>query len=87
MAIKLLNDNQLNYKNLEINLEDIHLKKPISNVFLYQMNPENTDKHKINGFSHVVIDGLSIKKNSIIQVMKNIVHLIRPNENCTIFVI
>ena len=39
------------------------------------MNPENTDKKKINEISFMIVDGLSIRKNTLSKVMANITKL------------
>jgi len=33
------------------------------------MNPENTDSKKINGIDFMIVDGLSIRKNTIKKVL------------------
>jgi hypothetical protein len=39
------------------------------------MNPENPDAKKINGCDWIIIDGLSIKKNALADVLRKIVRL------------
>ncbi len=39
-------------------------------IVLYQMNPENPDPKKINGFDVVIFDGLSIRDKRIEKVIK-----------------
>ena len=55
------------------------------NAQFLQMNPENPDTKKINHFDMILIDGYSIRKGSIKEVIKNIVKL--ANENAIIFVL
>jgi len=35
----------------------------------------------------MVVDGLSIRKNTITEVLENVVSLIRLSDKCTVFVI
>lgn len=39
------------------------------------MNPENTDRKKINEISFMIVDGLSIRKNTLSKVMANVTKL------------
>ncbi len=40
------------------------------------MNPENTDSKKINDIDFMVIDGLSIRKNTLLKAMDNCMKLL-----------
>ena len=51
----------------DLNLNADLLKK----VRLYQMNPLNTDRNKINGISFMVIDGFNLKAGTMNSVVKN----------------
>ena len=44
-----------------------------------QVNPDNPDAKKINGFEWVVIDGFSIRQGRIGQVLQQSLKLISPN--------
>jgi hypothetical protein len=51
-----------------------------SNKFeLFQMNPENPDEKKINDCDWIVIDGFSVKKNSLPSILKKIGKLGKRN--------
>lgn len=39
------------------------------------MNPENTDSKKINEISFMIIDGISIRKNTLNQAFDNCLKL------------
>lgn len=51
------------------------------------MNPENTDKKKINDVSFMIIDGLSIRKNTLSKVMANVTKLMDQGEEVEFLVI
>ena len=51
------------------------------------MNPENTDKKKINEISFMIIDGLSIRKNTLSKVMANVIKLMGLEEEVEFLVI
>lgn len=59
MASRILEKGILEYKDFSITTEKINPIK--ENIMLYQVNPENPDPNKINGFKVVVIDGLVLK--------------------------
>lgn len=51
-----------------------------SNKFeLFQMNPENPDEKKINECDWIVVDGFSVKKNSLPSILKKIGKLGKRN--------
>jgi hypothetical protein len=51
------------------------------------MNPENTDKKKINEVNFMVVDGLSIRKNTLGRVMANVGKLMRQEEDVEFLVV
>lgn len=46
---------------------------------LYQVNPENPDPNKLNEFKFVLIDGLSIKPNTLKNVLRKFLPLMLQN--------
>jgi hypothetical protein len=54
---------------------------------LIQMNPENTDKKKINEVNFMVVDGLSIRKNTLGRVMANVGKLMSQEEDVEFLVV
>lgn len=51
------------------------------------MNPENTDKKKINEVNFMVVDGLSIRKNTLGRVMADVAKLMRQEEDVEFLVV
>jgi hypothetical protein len=45
------------------------------------MNPENLDNKKINDIEFMLIDGFSIRPNTIVKVLKNSVKLFKKTED------
>ncbi len=56
-------------------------------VQLIQMNPENTDKKKINDVNFMVIDGLSIRKNTLGKVIASVAKLMCQEDEVEFLVI
>ncbi len=54
---------------------------------MIQMNPENTDKKKINEVNFMVVDGLSIRKNTLGRVMANVGKLMSQEEDVEFLVV
>lgn len=77
MASRILDKGILEYKDISITTEKIHPIK--ENIMLYQVNPENPDPNKINGFKVVVIDGLVLKENKIKRVLSKFLPLMVKN--------
>ncbi len=75
MATRLYEKGYLKYKDIEIKMEDYHIKK--DNIVLYQMNPENPDPKKINDFSVAIFDGLAIKHKTLKSVLRCMKKVIR----------
>jgi len=42
----------------------------MNRVRLYQMNPLNVDKNKINNIDWLIIDGFNLKKGTLINAIK-----------------
>lgn len=83
MATRLYEKGFLKYKDMEISIKDMEIDR--RKVVLYQMNPENPDPKKINGFNTVIFDGLSIKENTIKRVIKSMLKVLE--ERCKILII
>lgn len=74
---KLFETGEIQYKGNKLSTEKINPKN--QNVVLYQANPENPDANKLNGFKFVLIDGLSIKPNTIKNVIRKFLPLMLDN--------
>ena len=83
MSSRLKETGFLKFKDIDINLKNLNIQE--ENVSLVQMNPENPDERKINMCDLIFIDGYSIKKNSICEVIKNVMKL--AGKNCTIVIL
>lgn len=51
------------------------IRPVLEKINLYQMNPENPDPKKLNGFKVVMIDGIALKTNSIKKVLSKFLSL------------
>ena len=72
----------MKFKDIDIDLMAMNLNH--ENVSLLQMNPENPDEHKINNCDLIVIDGYSIKKGAMKDIIRKTLKL---SENTTFLVI
>ena len=63
----------LKLKDVEIDLKSMKIEK--DNVSFMQMNPENPDKNKINECDLIMIDGYSIRKGTLKEVIKSMIQL------------
>jgi hypothetical protein len=68
MATRLYDKGFLKYKDIDISLASLNMEK--EKVVLYQMNPENPDTKKLNGFAVAIFDGFAIKDKTIKKVIK-----------------
>ncbi len=55
-----------------------------SKVELFQMNPENPDEKKINDCDWIVIDGFSVKKNTLSSILKKVSKLGKNSFNLAV---
>jgi hypothetical protein len=53
----------LKFKDIDIDLKKLDIQN--SNISLLQMNPSNPDEKKINECDLIIIDGFSLKKDSL----------------------
>ena len=83
MLTRLKEINCLTLKEINIDLKDFNIHG--DNVHFLKINPENPEESKINSFDFIFIDGFSIRKGSIRQVLKNMVSSAR--ENATVVVL
>lgn len=67
MATKVKELCCLKYKDIDIDLKCMGVNP--EKVRFLQMNPENPDKKKLNNFDMILIDGYSIRKGSIKEVL------------------
>ena len=67
MATRLYEKGFLKYKDIEISTQELEINR--NKIVLYQMNPQNPDPKKINGFSVAIFDGLAIKDKRIKKVI------------------
>ena len=66
MATRLLEQKQLKYKDLEVHLKNFNLgSEDYKKVQLYQMNPENPDARKISNIDVLIVDGNSLRENTL----------------------
>lgn len=77
MSTRLKESGFLKLKDIDIDLKDMNIRR--DNVQFLQMNPENPDGKKINHFDMILIDGYSIRKDSMKEVISNIVNLANPH--------
>ena len=84
MATRLLETNVINYRSVEIHLESFTASK---NIHLYQMNPENTDSKKINKIDFMLIDGLSIRKNTLSKAFDNCLKLFNDKKSIELLIV
>ena len=82
MSTRLREKKFLKLKDIDIKLEDLHIDA--DKVELYQMNPENPDEKKINDCDWILIDGFSIKKGSLREVLRKVVKLAKRNANIAV---
>ena len=54
------------------------IRPVLEKINLYQMNPENPDPKKLNGFKVAMIDGIALKTNSIKKVLNKFLSLMSP---------
>ena len=78
MSTRLKETGFLRFKDIDIDLSNLDLKAE-NNVSLLQMNPENPDEHKIRDFDLVVVDGYSIKRGALREVLTKVVCLARDS--------
>jgi len=82
MSTRLQETGFLKFKDIDIDLKKIDIHN--SNVSLLQMNPLNPDEKKINNCDWIIIDGLSIRKDCLKEVLSKIVKLANRNANIVI---
>lgn len=83
MSTRLQQTGFLKFKDIDIDLKKLDIQN--SNISLLQMNPSNPDEKKINECDLIIIDGFSLKKDSLGQVLNKIAKL--ANRNCTFVVL
>ena len=59
----------------------------LQQIHLYQMNPQNSDANKINNIDFLVLDGTSIRPNTINQVLKDCTKLMRKQVKVYLMII
>ena len=82
MSTRLQETGFLKFKDIDIDLKklDIHNQ----NISLLQMNPSNPDQKKINSFDWIIIDGFSIRRDSLSEVLTKIMKLASRNANVVV---
>ena len=83
MSTRLQQTGFLKFKDIDIDLKKLDIQN--TNISLLQMNPSNPDENKINECDFIIIDGFSLKKDSLDQVLSKITKL--ANRNCTFVVL
>ena len=73
MATKLKEDLSLSYKDINIDIKGPKLD--VNSIEFWQMNPENPDDNKLNGFDWIVLDGYALRKGSVKNVLQKIIRL------------
>lgn len=80
MAAKMIEKHCIKYRNVSICLKDMNYNEKFEEqVHLYQMNAANTDKKKITNIDFLVIDGMSIRPNTINKVIADCTALFKRN--------
>lgn len=82
MSTRLKEKKFLKHKDIDINLDNLDLNP--ESTELYQMNPENPDEKKINNCDWIVIDGFSLRKNCLGNVLKKITMLAKSSFNIAV---
>ena len=82
MSTRLKESGCLKFKDIDIDLKSMNICH--ENVSLLQMNPENPDEHKISCCDLIILDGYSIKKGAIQEVIKQTLKL---SENSAVLVV
>ena len=77
MSTRLKETGFLKFKDIDIDLDSLGIKN--ENVHLLQMNPENPDEHKISKCDILLLDGYSIKKGTLKDVLTKSTKLLEEN--------
>ena len=88
MATRLLEQKQLKYKDLEVHLKNFNLgSEDYKKVQLYQMNPENPDARKISNIDVLIVDGNSLRENTLEKTVSKCWNLCSKEQLPMIFVV
>lgn len=79
MSTRLQETGFLKFKDIDIDLKKIDIHG--NNVSLLQMNPLNPDEKKVSDCDWIIIDGLSIRKHSMREVLSKITKLASRTAN------
>jgi hypothetical protein len=82
MSTRLKEKGVLKFKDIDISLDQLGIDA--DKVELFQMNPENPDEKKINDCDWIIIDGFSVKKNTLPSILKKIAKLGKRTVNIAI---
>ena len=77
MSTRLKETGFLKLKDVDVDLKTLGVDS--EKVSLLQMNPENPDEKKVNFCDLVVIDGYSLRKDTLKEVLCNTVKLAKKN--------
>lgn len=82
MSTRLKEKGFLKFKDIDIDLSKMNISS--DNVSLFQMNPENPDYKKINGYDWIILDGFAIRKGMMAEVLAKIARMGNKTANFAI---